>query len=457
MASFFKQRLVTKIQERITDIVDEIFKEDIVLEEIPIVPILKSNNTKGSCRLRGLHLDPARRILTPQIICQIIKRSAQSHINTLHLHLTDDQGIAVNLETLGFDKGWTIDEQLLIVDTCKKYNLDIITEIDIPGHTVALRSLLETGVYKPEIKMGVISEGLISLNHLPKILQVYDEIFERFQPKYFHMGGDETKGASKHFFQTLVNEVCNWGKKKNLSIIAWEDVLTKIDDIPENLIIHKWKHRTFPPVIQKLEMLPKERQIYSVGYYLDTCIDVFTVYRKKIDTSLLGYIACTWGELIGEENIEHTIFPTLYLLGHRWLNSTVLAPPIPLLISLCDEIGWIKSGNQKTWKRRQWASFVKDATQQIPPRSASSVTSQDALIRPEDEYPLISNCLIRIAESIYKQGSSALSEYVKIFAEAGANVTNITNLRVVQRLMEKEEQVLYKNGLRMVIRECLRK
>jgi len=32
-----------------------------------------------------------------------------------------------------------------------------------------------------------------------------------------------------------------WGLKNKATIAAWDDVLTYLEEIPENLIIHRWK------------------------------------------------------------------------------------------------------------------------------------------------------------------------------------------------------------------------
>jgi len=94
------------------------------------------------CLLRGLHLDLARRPLQINTILNIIKRMNICNLNTLHLHLTDDQGIAINSTILNFNEGLTFEDQILIKQTCDQNNIEIIPEIDIPGHTIALRSIL---------------------------------------------------------------------------------------------------------------------------------------------------------------------------------------------------------------------------------------------------------------------------------------------------------------------------
>jgi len=425
--------------------------------------------------IRGLHLDPARRFFSTETLFAIVDRAARCGINTLHLHLSDDQGIAIESQVLNYHGGWSIAEQSAIADYCHARNIDIVPEIDIPGHSVALRSLLETGAYAPISQMGIISPGLIDIAQLPRIIALYDELRERFHAKYFHMGGDETRGAQRDYFQQIVDRVCEWGASRNVQIIAWEDALGKIDAIPANLIIHRWKHRVYPQIARQLEKIPPSRIISSVDYYLDTCIDPYTAYRKPIVTGILGCVACTWGELIGPENILHTIFPALYLLGHRWTHLGQAGDPATLLFDLCERLGWIESGLQNTWRRRQWRGFVLAEGEKIPERSTTSTTTKTRLTREEDQYPLVSALLIRMAHCIRQrqisnpQAHEDIDQYRKamiaasvptqivddIFAASSRDEIN-KSLRRLRRITEPEEQTLYKNGIRMVIRECLR-
>jgi len=324
--------------------------------------------------------------------------------------------------------------------------------------------------------MGLISVGLLKLEHLEKVLQFYDEVFETFKPKYFHMGGDETRGATSEYFQKIVNLVCNWGKNKGIQIIAWEDILNKVDP-PDNLIIHKWKQRTYPNIMKKLELIGERRIIYSNDYYLDRCFDPLTIFRKKCNINSLGHIICTWSELIGEENIEHTLFPTIYLIGYKFANPETKLKPIEVL-NIFNQNNQITLGLQNTWKRRQWLSFVKNNSE-IPKRSCSYKTKDIKLNQEDDQYPIISNFLILMLNDFDKMinnqilpSEENITNYNKAFKECmnnndynlidkiWLNYNNkeklLKTLRVIRHKIEDEEQELYKNGLRMIVREILR-
>lgn len=427
-----------------------------------------------SLKIRGLHLDPARRQLTSETVIDIIKKVKQYDINTIHLHLTDDQGIAFSSDILNYQKGWSKNEMINISNEAKKLNIQIILEIDIPGHSYCLRSLLENGKYDHKEQMGIISDGLLRLEDMNKIFNIFEELCEIFESKYIHIGCDETRGGDKIYFQTIIKSACEWAEKKGLNVIAWEDILNKLDEktIPKNLYIQKWKHRTFSPIAKNLEFIGNNRIIYSNNYYLDTSIDPFTAYRAKIPENALGCIACTWGELIGEENIYHCIFPTIKILAHKWNNIKTNDNPLFLLK---DELKNNYGGDQNSWKRRQWRPFVLKKEFDIPQRSTSSVTKSTILNREEDTYPIISNFLINFGIDLYNyifnnQIPENIKEYNNKLKESGVsdkilNLMWISNndidqkkkiLRKIRSETENEEQLLYKNGFRMIIREVLR-
>lgn len=465
-----------------------------------------SDNERSQMKIKGLHLDPARRRLTKDKILEIVSYMRKCGLNTLHLHLTDDQGIGLDLKTISFyeSKGLTIEDQEEIGEVCEAQGIDIVPEIDIPGHTAALRSIIEDGKYKPFDKMGVITPGLLRETDIGIVLDIFEEVCTRFRvKKYIHMGGDETRGAKRPYFEKIVNEVCNWACERDLEVIAWEDILAKVIDPPSNIIIQRWKHRLFPQIAQGLEKIGNDRVIYSYDYYLDTSPDPFTMFRKDICKVSLGCIACTWGELIGMENVDSVLYPALFLLGERWSGANEVSP-IDILKKYKTEM--IYSGDVATWKRRQWTGFMKN--NDTPQPRSSYLDTAHPLIRDHDHYPICSKYLIDMIIDIYDElngtdiPSTSIEKYKNSFIEAGTDKKLVedlfkeindtkcdvkrmkselrrigkshqaedptyyksdlrigrvkTSLRRVQRSQEAEEQTYYKNGLRMVVRELLR-
>src|SRR6266571_2045987 len=106
---------------------------------------------------RGLMLDIARHYEPPSAVEQLIDQAAAYKINTLHLHVSDDQGFRVvingfpNLTTIGgqgsvgtggrtMDPGgyWTQADYQAVVAYAQAHFMTLIPEVDSPGHNNAI-------------------------------------------------------------------------------------------------------------------------------------------------------------------------------------------------------------------------------------------------------------------------------------------------------------------------------
>ena len=91
---------------------------------------------------RSLMLDPARHFLPPEDVKFYIDQMVRYKYNVLQLHLTDDQGwrIEIKKHPRLTEKGefYTQEELKDLVHYAAERNVQIIPELDIPGHTVAV-------------------------------------------------------------------------------------------------------------------------------------------------------------------------------------------------------------------------------------------------------------------------------------------------------------------------------
>jgi len=169
---------------------------------------------------RGLMLDSARHFQSPAFIRSLIDWMAANKLNRLHWHLTDDQGWRIEIRAyprLTGIGGWRVpasapgapplprtggfytqDEIRAIVAYARERAVEIVPEIEMPGHAlVAIRAYPElgTGVAPPpgiESDWGVfpwlynVEEGTFAF-----LETVLGEVLELFPGTYIHVGGDE--------------------------------------------------------------------------------------------------------------------------------------------------------------------------------------------------------------------------------------------------------------------------
>lgn len=172
---------------------------------------------------RGFLLDVGRHFFTVADVKRIIDILALHQVNTLHLHLTEDQGWRIEIKKyprlteIGSRRDSTIkapgskeydhvpvtgyytqDDAREIVKYAADRYITVIPEIDLPGHMLAaLASYPELGCtggpYQIPSRFGVFDDVLCGGN--PQALRfatdVLSEIMDIFPSPYIHIGGDE--------------------------------------------------------------------------------------------------------------------------------------------------------------------------------------------------------------------------------------------------------------------------
>ena len=180
---------------------------------------------------RGMHLDVARHFFSVDEVKRYIDVMAIHKLNTLHWHLTDDQGWRIEIKrypeltAVGsirkatvVRKEWgtydgtpyggfyTQDEIRDVVKYAADRGVTVIPEIDLPGHMLAaLTAYPELGCtggpYEVWGRWGVADDVLCpgrekTFEFLEGVLT---EVMELFPSEYIHIGGDE---ASKQGWRT---------------------------------------------------------------------------------------------------------------------------------------------------------------------------------------------------------------------------------------------------------------
>lgn len=169
---------------------------------------------------RGAHLDVGRHFFPVDFIKRYIDILAFHNLNVFHWHLTDDQGWRIEIRrypklteigsvreesiTDGKPDGtpyggyYTQEEIREVVAYAAERFVEVIPEIDLPGHTsAALAAYPELGCtggpYKVPAEYGVHKDVLCVGN--PRSIEfakhVLEEVIDLFPSRYIHVGGDE--------------------------------------------------------------------------------------------------------------------------------------------------------------------------------------------------------------------------------------------------------------------------
>jgi hexosaminidase len=167
-------------------------------------------------RMRELMVDPARIFLPFDDLRALLPEMARYKYNALHLHLVDDQAWRIEIKQYpqlvekaatrtGMDdmllpiSGYYTQEQMKqLVAEAARYHIDIIPEIEMPGHEVAAIHCfpqLTCGAREVPLRTtcGVSNELLCpGEDFVYEFLgNVFGELAEIFPSRYIHLGGDE--------------------------------------------------------------------------------------------------------------------------------------------------------------------------------------------------------------------------------------------------------------------------
>lgn len=322
---------------------------------------------------RAMMLDPARHFLSIDDIKSFIRTMAFYKYNYLHLHLTDDQGWRVQIRAYPklTEEGamvkqpggsmkplfYTQDELKALVKYAQQYFVQIIPEIDIPGHNTALLSVFPNLACFPKnfvlrTTPGVSKDILCAAN--PEVYKVYKEILtevaEVFPCKYFHLGGDEApletweQSAAcqqliqeKHLnnvqglFSYFLNKNAEVVEKLGKTPLFWYEL--NVPQYPKNSIAYFWRMGLSQKVIKKAsaqghDLIGSPGEFAYLNYpqsltdtpYSDmmpttTLKQVYTFnptynFPDSISKHILGIEATIWGEYVPSlKRAYHQAYP----------------------------------------------------------------------------------------------------------------------------------------------------
>jgi hexosaminidase len=172
---------------------------------------------------RGVHFDVARHFFPKSFVLRLVDLASLHKLNTLHLHLTDDQGWRFQVDRyplltevgawrrespvghytdgLGDDTPhggyYTKADLAEIVAYAARRFVTVVPEVDMPGHMLAaIASYPELGNTGRQFEVYTrwgISEHVLNLEErtIRFCTDVLDELTEIFPSPFIHIGGDE--------------------------------------------------------------------------------------------------------------------------------------------------------------------------------------------------------------------------------------------------------------------------
>jgi hexosaminidase len=344
---------------------------------------------------RGMHLDVSRHFFDVAFVKKYIDYLAFHKMNIFHWHLTDDQGWRIEIKkypeltTIGsvraetlvghfrdtpavYDKtphkGFYTQSQIKdVVQYAADRGINIIPEIDIPGHSMAMLAAmpyLSTELdsiqwYKVAPTWGMYNRENNVLAPHEKTFEVLDNIFKEvvqlFPYKYVHIGGDEAskkwwkksawvqqfikdnnlkdEDGLQSYFITRVEKMLN---AKNRTIIGWDEILE--GGLAPNAIVMSWrgerggiaaakqKHQVImtpgkPLYFDHYQTKLKNDSLAIHGYNPFKAVYSYSPIPKELDSLglgkyVLGAQGNVWTEYMASTaKVEYMVFPRMAALA----------------------------------------------------------------------------------------------------------------------------------------------
>ena len=385
---------------------------------------------------RGMHLDVARTFVSVEDVLRLLDNMSYHKLNKFHFHLTDDEGWRMEIkshpelaEVGGYRGGdspvraiyghwdgkyggyYTQAEIRRIIDYAIKRNIEVIPEIDLPGHsrTIALLhpeilcgyepDLTSSGGYDRRNVWCVAREENYAL-----LEDIVREVAMLFPSEYIHIGGDEVlmgqwnrcphckalmreKGyqtgeeLQEHFMLRVADILSRYGKKA----AVWNEAI-KGGKLPETVRVHCWEdvkackksaEAGYGSIIMParyfyFDMRQSEQE---PGHTWAAIFDTEDCY--SFDFAELGLTEEKMKNVLG---VEGAFWTELYLYnGHDFMDYQLF----PRICAL-SEIAWTPQS------QRSWQHFASRLEKHLPRLDAMGIKYRmepQKQQRPEYVYP----------------------------------------------------------------------
>ena len=329
---------------------------------------------------RGFMLDVSRHYIPTEEIRKLLRAAAVLGLNRMHWHLTDDQGWRIEirkyplLTKIGAVRGdsffggtpiksrncgfYPQEEIRATVQYAADFGIEIVPEIEIPGHAAAMLAAYpqfscrknEKERWKDRVEVsGGIFPSLVCAGNDETIVflkEILDEVSELFPSDMIHIGGDEavkyrwrrcpdcqrrireTGLLSEDALQRrLVLEIGEYLAGKGKRTIVWNDVLEG-GPLPGYFIVQQWlngeeKTRAF---LENGGSIIRSDTSYCYLDYPYGAIDVKRIwempripdYAVGCEDRLLGMECPLWTERVTDlKRASYLLFPRLTAMSLR--------------------------------------------------------------------------------------------------------------------------------------------
>lgn len=341
---------------------------------------------------RGAMIDDCRHFMGVKTVKQFLDVMARFKLNTLHWHLTEDQGWRIEIkkypqltkvgawrtEPDGSKHGgfYTQEQIREIVAYAGARGIEVVPEIELPGHcSAALASYPDLGCRKAKFPVpsthGVFTDVYcVGRESTFEFLEnVLSEVARLFPSRYLHIGGDEVPTTAWEECPDClkrikaegiedVHKLQSWVMKRikrhlmalDKTMIGWDEIME--GGLAPGAVVQIWRGMDQLPKAEAA----KAKVILSPGdfLYFDRRADSLTLanvmsFAKVLESlnadrleNILGVEAPLWSERITTANIFPIFMPRGMALAELGWNGSMARQP-ELEAKIPSALAWLES------------------------------------------------------------------------------------------------------------------
>lgn len=373
---------------------------------------------------RGMMLDVARHFYTKEEVMQLLDLMAMYKLNKFHWHLTDDQGWRVEIKKypLLTEKGawrkynshdrsclnmakkqdnpdfllpndrkkvvdgdtvyggfYTQDDIREVVAYAARLGIDVMPEIDMPGHSLIAASIYKGIACHEQTGWGTIFSSPVCPGKdsaLEFCKNVYREIFQLFPYKYVHLGADEVEKTNwkqcrdcqkrikekglkneEELQAWFVKDMEKFFNENGKELFGWDEILEGgLSETAHLMWWRSWAKKSVPVATaqgNQVVMCPnaimyfdaqQDKNTLSSVYHFDPFLEGLSSEQRAL---IMGVQANLWTEWIPSwDRVEYLIMPRMLALS---------------------EVAWTQP------ERKDWDNFQKKVIHQLPRLDAMGI------------------------------------------------------------------------------------
>ncbi|KEH21878.1 putative beta-N-acetylhexosaminidase [Medicago truncatula] len=298
---------------------------------------------------RGLMLDTSRHYLPINVIKQVIESMSYAKLNVLHWHIIDEESFPLEIPTYpnlweGSYTKWeryTVEDAYEIVNFAKMRGINVMPEVDVPGHAESWGAGYPDLWPSPSCKEPLDVSKNFTFDVISGILSDMRKIFPF---ELFHLGGDEVHTdcwtntshvkewlqshnmTTKDAYEYFVLKAQDIALSKKWTPVNWEETFNTFPSkLHPETVVHNWlvSGVCAKAVAKGFRCIFSNQGVWYLDHLDVPWDEVYTadplefIHKESEEKLILGGEVCMWGETADASNVQQTIWPRAAAAAER--------------------------------------------------------------------------------------------------------------------------------------------